>query len=191
MKLRDYAKKNSVSYRTAYRHWKAGLIKGRQLSTGTIVIDSLEDNNSLEQRAILYSRVSSSENKSNLDSQLERIRSYAYARGYKVCREIKEIGSGLNDSRKQIQSVLKSNDWDILIVEHKDRFSRFGTEFVSTLLTKSNKRLEVINEAMDDKSDLMQDFVSIITSFVARLYGQRRSQRKTEKIIAELNNDED
>ena len=51
------------------------------------------------------------------------------------------------------------------------------------------RSIEVVNEAANDRDDLMQDFVSIITSFCARLYGQRQSRRKTEKIIAELKKD--
>jgi len=50
-------------------------------------------------------------------------------------------------------------------------------------------RIEVINETKNDKEDLMQDFIAIITSFCARLYGLRRSKRKTEKIIKELKNE--
>ncbi len=191
MRLREYARKNGVCYKTAYRHWKAGLVSGRQLPSGTIVLDDPADTKQNDQvRAVLYARVSSSENKVNLDSQLERVRLYAYGKGYQVHKEIKEVGSGLNDSRKQMISILKSEDWDVLVVEHKDRFARFGTEFVSVLLEKSGKRLEIINDVQNDRQDLMQDFVSIITSFVARLYGQRRSQRKTERIIAELHHED-
>jgi predicted site-specific integrase-resolvase len=54
------------------------------------------------------------------------------------------------------------------------------------LLEKTGKKLEVVNEAENSRDELMQDMVSIITSFRARLYGQRRSKRKTEKIIADL-----
>lgn len=54
---------------------------------------------------------------------------------------------------------------------------------------KQGRIIEIINETDNDKDDLMQDFVSIITSFTARLYGLRRSKRKTEKIIKELKGD--
>lgn len=49
------------------------------------------------------------------------------------------------------------------------------------------RKIEVINNLEDDKDDLIQDFISIITTFCAKIYGQRRSKRSTEKLIKELN----
>jgi predicted site-specific integrase-resolvase len=71
-------------------------------------------------------------------------------------------------------------------VEHKDRFTRFGFTGYKTLLNADGRDIQVVNEADNGKEDLLQDLVSIITSFCARLYGQRRCKRKTEKIIQEL-----
>jgi len=72
------------------------------------------------------------------------------------------------------------------VVEHKDRLTRFGFHDIEQLLKMQNRRIEVIHPAENGKEDLVQDFVSIVTSFCARLDGQRRSKRKTERIIAEL-----
>jgi putative resolvase len=72
------------------------------------------------------------------------------------------------------------------VVEHKDRLTRFGFNYIEQLLKMQSRRIEVINQAENGKEDLVQDFVSIVTSFCARLYGQRRSKGKTERIIAEL-----
>lgn len=185
IKLSEYAKNNGVCYKTAYRYWNKGLIKGKQTSTGTILIeDNTEDGEIL---VATYARVSSSENKNNLESQSERLRNYANAKGYKIHKEIKEIGSGLNDERKQLESLLKDEKIKIIIAEHKDRFSRFGLNFINLLMEQQGRKIEIINEVNDSKEDLMQDFVSIITSFCAKLYGKRRQNRKTEKLIEELN----
>lgn len=187
MKLSKYAKKNSISYLTAYRHWKLGLIKGKQLASGTIVVTDEDDTKPIEQnRAVIYARVSSAEKKSNLETQCERLKNFASAKGYKIVKEAKEIGSGLNDNRPKLEKLLREDDWDILLVEHKDRLARFGIAYLSILLEKQGKKIEIINEMGNDKEDLMQDFVSIITSYCACLYGLRRSKRKTEKIIEEL-----
>jgi predicted site-specific integrase-resolvase len=75
-----------------------------------------------------------------------------------------------------------------IVVEHKDRLTRFGFNYLDKLLAMQGRKIEVINLAENGKEDLVQDFVSIVTSFCARLYGQRRSKRKTERIIAELQN---
>jgi len=72
-------------------------------------------------------------------------------------------------------------------VEHKDRLTRFGFKYIETLMELQDRKIEVINNLDDDKDDLIQDFISIITSFCARIYGQRRSKRSTEKLIKELN----
>ena len=165
-------------------------IRQRQKLSKNLIIEIDEKQETKEDIVVLYARVSSSENKSNLNSQLNRLRDYAAARGYKISKEVKEIGSGLNDTRPQLEKVLKSDDWNIVLVEHKDRFSRFGLNYINILLEKQGKKVEIINDMTDDKADLMEDFVSLVTSFCARLYGLRRSKRKTEKIIAELKREE-
>ena len=77
-----------------------------------------------------------------------------------------------------------------IIVEHSDRLTRFGFSFLSVLLEKQGCAIEVINGTEDDTQDLMQDFISVITSFCARIYGIRRCKKKTEKIIRELENED-
>lgn len=186
IKLSEYAKNNSLTYKTAHNHWVKGLVNGKQLPSGTILINNDNYSTNDEVLVVTYARVSSSENKDNLDSQSERLRNYANAKGYKIYKEIKEIGSGLNDERKQLESILKDEKIKIIIVEHKDRFSRFGLNFIKILLESQGRNIEIINEVNDSKEDLMQDFVSIITSFCARLYGKRRKNRKTEILIEEL-----
>jgi len=112
------------------------------------------------------------------------------ARGYKVSKVVKEVGSGLNDERPKLDSLLKDRSIKIIVVEHKDRFSRFGLNYIQTLLSMDDRKIEIVNESGDDKEDLMQDFVSIVTSFCARLYGLRRNRRRTEKLIQELQNED-
>ena len=192
IKASEYAKKMSLNVRTVYRYYHNGKIKGYQdKETGTIFIlnpfkNKNEDN--LENKVVLYARVSSNENKNNLDSQLERLRLFAIAKGYQVVKEIKEVGSGLNDNRSKLNYLLEKelNEFKILLVEHKDRLTRFGFNYIDILLKSHNKQIEVINLVDSDKEDLIQDFVSVITSFCARIFGKRRSKRKTEKLIKEL-----
>ena len=186
MKLSDYAKKKGISYRTAWNWWKSGTLNGEQLPSGTIIIQEDQEAASEEFLACVYARVSSSENKDNLETQLNRLTQYASAKGYKIVRSVKEIGSGLNDNRKKLASVLKDDSYNILIVEHKDRLTRFGFNYIDILFNLLSKKIEVINETDNQKDDLMADFASVIMSFCSRLYGMRRCKRKTEKIIAEL-----
>ena len=74
-------------------------------------------------------------------------------------------------------------------MEHKDRLTRFGYNYINILFKEQSRTIEIINYQEDQKEDLIQDFVSIITSFCTRIYGLRRSKRKTEQLIQELEND--
>jgi len=91
--------------------------------------------------------------------------------------------------RSKLESLLLDSSINLIVIEHKDRFARFGMNYIEKLLEMQNRRIEIINIQSNDIDDLMQDFVSIITSFTARLYGKRRSKRVTIKIIGDLKND--
>lgn len=183
MKLSEWAVKNSVCYKTAYRMFRKGLIDGaRKLPTGTIVIDETVENIKNEYN-IIYARVSSLENRNNLDSQAKRISEFCNAKGWIVNEIVKECASGLNDKRPKLQKILSEGKARRIIVEHKDRLTRFGFEYIKTLF---DGEIIILNEVEEDKKDLMEDFVSLVTSFCARLYGKRRTKRKTEQLIKEL-----
>jgi putative resolvase len=185
MRLSVYAKKLGISYGTALNWWTAGKIKGYKAHTGTIIVTEGEKETQATKVAI-YTRVSSAENKSNLDGQSQRLLDYCAAKGYQVSSVVKEIGSGVNDTRPKLLKLLTDSSITLIVVEHKDRLTRFGFNYIEQLMIMQGRNIEVVNLAENGKEDLVQDFVSIITSFCARIYGQRRSKRKTEKIIAEL-----
>ncbi len=108
---------------------------------------------------------------------------YCIAKGYQIVRVVKEVGSGVNDHRKLLLKLLEQTDYNLIVVEHKDRLSRVGFNYLKVLLTQTNRDIEVVNLAEERKDDLMEDFVSIITSFCARLYSLRQRNRKTECLI--------
>ncbi len=188
MKLSAWAKEQGVSYKTAWRLWKAGRLDAYALPTGTVIVRSPRGTG-LTGKVAIYSRVSSSENKNNLERQAERLQQYAVARGYQIYKVVKEVGSGVNDERKLLSKLLSDKNYDVLIVEHKDRLTRFGFHYLDNWFESQGRKIEVVNFTVDGQEDLMQDLVAIITSFCARLYGLRGSRRKTEKIIAELKSD--
>ena len=142
---------------------------------------------------VIYSRVSSSENKKNLESQAKRLSDYSIAKGYTIKKIIKEVGSGVNDNRKKLAELMDyvtNEPVDKVVVEHKDRLTRFGFVYLEKYFKQNTVEIEIVNESTNGKEDLMEDFVSIITSFVARLYGLRKSKRKTEKLIRELTSED-
>lgn len=134
----------------------------------------------------IYTRVSSHEHRANLERQAQRLEDYCAAKGYQVSKVIKEIGSGVNDNRVKFLALLEDQRITTIVVEHKDRATRFGFRYIEVLLRGQGRRLEVVNFAEHDREDLLHDLISVIYSFAARLYGQRRAKRKTEAIIAQL-----
>lgn len=195
MKLSKYAKHLGICYRTAWNMFSANQIEGAyQLPSGTIIVpDSLSrqplSENNKPQKVCIYARVSSSCNKKNLEAQAKRLEQYSIANGWNVVKIIKEVGSGINDKRVQLETMIKNIDnYDLIVIEHKDRLTRIGFNYFNMFYPN---KFHVVNETEDKTEDLTNDLVAIITSFCARLYGQRRGKRKTEKIIKELENKDD
>ena len=183
-KVSEYARIHGVTIRTIWNWIERGELKIRRTPTDRVRI--VIDDPNKEKTVAVYARVSSSENKNNLERQKERLVLYCNAKGYKVAKVVTEIGSGLNDKRPKLEKLLEDKNIDLIVVEHKDRLCRFGLNYIQKLLALNGRDIEIINPVENDRDDLMQDFVSIITSFCARLYGQRRNKRNTEKLIAEL-----
>ena len=185
-KVSKYAKLHGVTTRTVWNWYYKGLLNTERDSTNHLWILDEPSHKQKELTVAIYTRVSSAENKSNLKSQAQRLISYCNAKGYKVAKVVKEVGSGLNDNRPKLQALLTDNTIDIIVVEHKDRIARFGLNYIEQLLKLNNRQIEVVNNVESETEDLMQDFVSIITSFCTRLYGKKRTKRRTEQLIKQL-----
>ena len=186
-----YARKVGVHYRTAWRWFKAGKIKGYQMDTGTIIITE-DEVPERAQKVAIYTRVSASENRPNLDTQGERLLAYCAAKGYQVHKMVKEVGSGVNDNRQKLLKLLSTPVITVIVVEHKDRLTRFGFRSIETLLEQQGRRVEVVNLAGNGRENLLDDLVAIIYSFCRPIvYGQRRAKRKTEQIVKELEASDD
>jgi predicted site-specific integrase-resolvase len=184
-KLSQYAALHGVTYRTAWNRYRSGKIPNARMdNTGHVIIDDTKS--SVPDKTAVYARVSSSENKTNLSSQSKRVQEFCSAKGWVISVVVEECGSGLNDSRAKLLKLLTDPTITRIVVEHKDRLTRFGFNYLTTLW---KGEIVIINEVIEDEKDLMQDFVSLVTSFTARLYGKRRSKRNTEKLIKELQSD--
>ena len=186
--LKDYARDHGIKYRAAWNRFKAGKIPSAfKDDFGKILIREDKPNRPL--KVFCYARVSSSQNKANLESQAERIIHFANSSGLPVHSIIKEIGSGLNDKRPKLLKILNDIEITHIVVEHKDRLTRFGFNFLKDWMASRQCQIIVINNVKTDKEDLMQDFISLVTSMVVRLYGLRRSKRKTKQLIKEFQSD--
>jgi putative resolvase len=187
MKLSVYAKQQGISYQTAWRMWQRGELPAHQLPSGTVIVDVPAAPQAIRpQKVAVYARVASAENRKNLESQAERVAAFCAAKGWQVAKVVKECGSGVNDQRPQFLALLADTSSSHIVVEHKDRCSRFGVAYIQTLLKTQGRELVIVNEAEEGQEDLLQDFVALITSFTARLYGRRRASRKKTQLLAAL-----
>jgi len=169
-----------VSYKTAFRWWKAGKLDAYQLDTGTVIVR--EPAQPQEAMSVaLYARVSKASQKEDLERQMQRLKDYAAARGYQVTKIVSELASGLNESRPKFLKLLTDASIGVIVVEHRDRATRFGLTYIQQLMQMQGRRLEVIFPS-DTDTDLLDDFMAVITSMASRLSGRRTSKRRTEKI---------
>lgn len=181
-----------VSTRTIQRWDKQGLIKTVRTPKGRRRIPLSEVKRILKQRtndrrAVIYARVSSQkqDKDGNLERQIERLLGWAKENGYEVVRVFKDVASGINDKRKnfwKMMEFIKENHIPFVIVEFHDRLTRFGLRYVEVLLKEYDARLIAVESKMskDRRHELVEDLITIITSFTARIYGVR--SRKFKKI---------
>ena len=158
------------------------------MPTGTIIVPVPDEPSRLRTKTVIYARVSNNEQRlTNLETQSERLQHFCISNGWVVDRVIKEVGSGLNDERKKLIMVLKDPELRRLVVEHRDRLTRFGFNYLEILAELQGFEIIAANRTLDkDYNDLMTDFTAIITSFCARLYSQRRGKKKADALKKEL-----
>jgi predicted site-specific integrase-resolvase len=181
MRLAAWARRQGISYTTAWRWVKDDVmpVPWQQSPTGTILVDApMEEKPSA---VALYARVSSHDQRGDLDRQLARLSSYAAEHDLHVVEAVAEVGSGLNGKRRKLLRLLSDATIAAVVVEHRDRFARFGSEYLEAALAASGRRLIVVDSSeMND--DLVQDMISVLTSFCARLYGKRSARNRAISI---------
>ena len=162
--------------------WKRGLlpVPAEQLPTGTIIV-SVEKADANEGVA-LYARVSSADQKADLDRQLVRLTEHAIARKWHIVDSVKEVGSGLYGHRQGMMRLLRDPKARTILVEHRDRLMRFGFEYVEAALAAQGRTVVVIEpEEMTD--DIVRDLHEVIVSMCARLYGKRSAKNRAQKAL--------
>lgn len=185
MKLSQYARREGIGYRAAWNRFRAGKIEGAYLDdSGHIVVP--DPVVAQIGKAAVYARVSTHKQKDDLTRQADRMSAFANAAGLAVVKVVTEVASGVNDNRPKLTALLRDDSWGTLVVEHKDRLSRVGFGWFEVLLEAQGKRVVVANVAEEEAADLMDDFLSIIYSFAARLYGLRSARRRTNEVAGAL-----
>jgi putative resolvase len=130
----------------------------------------------------LYARVSSHDQKPDLERQTARLAEWAAKAGHTVVRIESEIASGMNGGRTKARRLLADPKVTIVVVEHRDRLGRMNTELVEAALEAAGRRLVVL-DAGEVEDDLVRDMVEVLTSFCARLYGRRSAKNRAKKAL--------
>jgi predicted site-specific integrase-resolvase len=183
MNLAAWAERNGVARVTVYRWFRAGLLPVPARRVGRLIL--VDDSAAFTDRRLrtaVYARVSSADQKSDLDRQVARVTAWATGEQIPVDKIVTEVGSALNGRRRKFLALLRDPSIDRIVVEHRDRFCRFGSEYVEAALAAQGRELVVVDSAEVD-DDLVRDMTEILTSMCARLYGKRAAANRAQRAI--------
>lgn len=183
--LTEWARLQGVHPQTAYRWFREGTLPVpavRVNSRSVLVAPGAVTAPAGAGGLGLYARVSSQDQKADLDRQVSRLAGWAAQTGQRVVRVETETGSGINGARPKIRRMLADPDVTTVVVEHRDRLGRVNTELVEAVLSAHGRRLVVLDAGEVD-DDLVRDVTEVLTSFCARLYGRRSARNRAEKAL--------
>jgi predicted site-specific integrase-resolvase len=189
MNLKQWAAAQGVSYDTARRWWLAGKLPVPAYQVGRlIVIGEPVRPDATAGQTVVYARVSSADQRADLDRQVARVTAWAGTQRLPVDRVVTEVGSALNGHRRKFLALLRDQSVSTIVVEHRDRVARFGAEYVEASLVASGRRLLVVDPVEVD-DDLVRDVTEILTSLCARLYGRRAAANRAARAVAAATED--
>lgn len=134
-------------------------------------------------RLVVHARVSSADQKEDLDGQVGRVVEWVTEQGYRVDEVVKEIGSGLNGKCRGLQRLVADHTVRTIVVEHRERLCRFGFEYVEAALAGRGARILVMEDG-ELEDDLVRDVTEVLASLCARLYGRHSARRRAERALA-------
>ena len=181
MNLTDWARQNGIHPQTAYRWFRNGTlpVPARRVGPRTVLI---ETDPASPAGVALYARVSSHDQRSDLDRQLGRLVAWAAEHQLAVTHTVAEVGSGMNGARPKLRRLLSDRTVRCIVVEHRDRLARMGSEYVEAALLGAGRRLVVVDPA-EVEDDLAGDMTEVLTSLCARLYGRRSARTRANRAL--------
>jgi predicted site-specific integrase-resolvase len=182
MKLSKWANQQGITYKTAWKWYKTGKlpVKATQMPTGTIIV--YPEATTARTKVTIYARVSSADQEEDMARQAARLKDYASGNGWTVASVVDEVGSGLNGRRKKLLKLLSDPAVGVILVEHSDRLARFGVEYIEAALASQGRSIVVADET-EEMADIWQDFIDLVTSMCARIYGKRGARNRAKKAI--------
>jgi putative resolvase len=186
VKLKEWAREQGVSYRSALNWFHSGAlpVPARQLPTGTILVDPVP---APAGRTVAYCRVSSADQRDDLERQAGRVAEECGRRGITLDATVTEVGSGLNGNRVRLRKLLSDPAVTVIVVEHRDRLARFGAGHLQAALSATGRSIIVLHPD-EVKDDLVRDMVEVLTSMCARLYGRRSARKRADAAVRAAEN---
>jgi len=177
-------KRTPTGRRTMFKEDLVELLRGKGL---------LIDDEANKKRDIIYCRVSSHEQKAkgDLDRQVVAVMEYAADKNLQNPLILSEVGSGLNDSRKQMRKLLLMilrGEVSRLFINYNDRLTRFGFHYIETMCGELSVEIHVAADNARSKSaqeEMVDDMIALIASFSGKLYGMRGKAKKAVKTLIE------
>ncbi|WP_184442541.1 IS607 family transposase [Mycobacterium sp. AZCC_0083] len=184
MNLAAWVERDGVARVTAYRWFRAGLLPvPAQRVGGLILVDDPADETGSRGQSAVYARVASADQKSDLDRQVARVTEWATTQQLPVDKVVTEVRSAVNGHRRKFLALLGDRSVDRIVVERRDRFCRFGSEYVQAALVAHGRELVVVDSTEVD-DDLVRDMTEILISMCARLYGKRAAGNRAKRAVA-------
>jgi predicted site-specific integrase-resolvase len=180
--LKEWARQQGVHPVTAYRWFREGKLPVPARRAGRLILVDPVPVPVSPRMVAVYARVSSADQKADLDRQVARVTAWTAGEGLAVGRVVTEVGSALNGKRRKFLALLRDESVSVIVVEHRDRFARFGAEYVEAALSAQGRRLLVVDPSEVD-DDLVRDVTEILTSLCARLYGRRAAANRAKRAV--------
>ena len=191
LKPREFCEVVGISYNTLKQWVREGRVKVYRTATGRWRIPyseierilGLRQGRAGEIRATIYARVSSSDQKSDLDRQIQYLTQYCASKGYRVVDVLSDVASGLKTDRRGLLKLFNqvvNRQVDVVVVTYRDRLTRFGFEYLEYFFKQYGVSIEVVfgEEPRDTYQELVEDLIEIVTSFAGKLYGLRSCKKK-------------
>ncbi|MCC6009875.1 MAG: IS607 family transposase [Fervidicoccaceae archaeon] len=190
LRPKEVCQRLGISYSTLARWVREGRIRAIRTAGGKYRVPESEVRRiaeglpiSKEVRAIIYARVSSADQKSDLERQIEYLTQYCSSKGYKIIDIVTDVASGLKTDRNGLLKLFNNiinRQVDVVVVTYRDRLTRFGYEYLEYFFKQYGVRTEVVfgEEPKDAYQELVEDLIEIVTSFAGRLYGMRSHKKK-------------
>ena len=201
-KPKDFAELLGVSVKTLQRWDRDGILKANRTPTDRryytydqyLQFKGIQTENDIRD-TVIYARVSTRNQKDDLQNQVEFLKQFCNAKGIIVNQCIEDFGSGLNYNRKKWNKLLDEvmeNKIKTIVISNKDRFIRFGYDWFEKFCEKFNTKIIIVNnETLSPNEELVQDIISILHVFSCSLYGLRKYKNQIEEdeeIAKELQN---